>query len=69
MNSEVTGATLWAIRMMLLWVGGIMAARGIGDAQLWGGFADIGSGALVAMIGALWSWRARRAALAQEPPK
>jgi len=67
MTGEATGAALWAVRMMLLWAGGWLAARGIGDNELWGGLADAGSGALVAMAGALWSWRARRAQLAAEP--
>jgi len=69
MSSEATGAALWAVRMLLLWAGGVLAARGVGDAELWGGLADVGSGALVALVGALWSWRARRAQIAMEPPK
>ena len=66
MNAEATGAALWAVRMILLWLGGWLAARGVGDNELWGGLADVGSGALVALVGALWSWRARRAQIAQD---
>nr|WP_314073842.1 hypothetical protein [uncultured Roseococcus sp.] len=67
--TDARGAALWAARMVLLWLGGWLAARGVGDAELWAGLADVGAGALVALVGALWSWRARRAQLAAEPPQ
>lgn len=67
MTGEATGAALWAVRMLLLWAGGWLAARGIGDNELWSGLADAGSGALVALVGAVWSYRARKAQLAAEP--
>lgn len=69
MTAEVTGAVLWAVRMLLVSGGGWMASRGIGDSELWSGLADVGAGAIVSAVGALWSWYARRAALAAEPPK
>lgn len=67
--TDARGAALWAARMILLWLGGWLAARGIGDAELWDGLAEVGSAALVALVGAIWSWRARRAQLAAEPPR
>lgn len=67
MTSETTGAILWAVRMLLVSAGGWLASRGFGDNELWAGVADAGSGALVAIGGAVWSWHARRAALAAEP--
>lgn len=67
MSDEARGAALWAVRMTLLWLGGWLASRGVGDNELWSGLADVASGALVAAAGALWSWRARRAQLAAEP--
>nr|WP_314072200.1 hypothetical protein [uncultured Roseococcus sp.] len=67
--TDARGAALWAARMILLWLGGWLAARGVGDAELWAGLADVGAGALVALFGALWSWRARRAQLAAEPKR
>lgn len=67
--TDARGAALWAARMLLLWFGGWLAARGIGDAELWDGLAHVLSGALVAAGGALWSWRARRAQIAAEPPQ
>lgn len=68
MSAEFTGAALWAVRMLLLWLGGWLVARGVGDAAMWSSMADACSGAVVALLGAVWSWYARRAQLAAEPP-
>ncbi len=57
------GAVMWAARMALVSAGGALAARGIGDAPLW----EAVTGAVLAALGAVWSWQARKAALAAEP--
>ncbi len=57
------GAVMWAARMALVSAGGALTARGIGDAPLW----EAVTGAALAALGAVWSWRARKAALAAEP--
>ena len=62
---DARGAVLWALRMGLTTGGGWLASRGYGDAGLW----DALGGAVLAAIGAVWSWRARKAALAAEPPR
>lgn len=59
------GAALWALRMALVSAGGALTARGIGDAPLW----EAVTGAVLALAGAVWSWQARRAQLAAEPPR
>lgn len=48
---------MWLARMALLHGGGWLAARGYGDAALWEALAGI----VTAGIGAVWSWRARKA--------
>lgn len=48
---------LWLARMALVSGGGWLSGRGIGDAALW----EAVTGAGLAVIGAIWSWRARRA--------
>lgn len=61
------GAALWAVRMLLLFLGGWLSARGIGDRELWGDLAN-GLAGPVVMIGAsIWSYRARKAQLAHVP--
>ena len=43
MSDEAKGAALWGLRMVLLWLGGWLASRGVGDSDLWGGlFSRIG---------------------------
>lgn len=55
---------MWLARILLLQAGGFLAARGIGDAPLWEAVA----GAVLAGGAAVWSWHARRQALASVPP-
>ena len=66
------GAAMWAVRMILIWAGAWLASHGVGDAQLWGGFANAvapeAAGALVSLVGLILSWRARKQQLAAEPP-
>lgn len=61
------GAALWAVRMMLLCLGGWLSARGIGDRELWGDVANNAAGPLVMIGASVWSYRARRAQLAHIP--
>jgi hypothetical protein len=51
----------WAVRMLLLALGGWLTRAGVGDAGLWGNLADTLSGPLVVAGTAVWSWRATRA--------
>lgn len=60
-----TGSATWLARMVLQWAGAAMAARGFGDEALW----QAVGGALMAAGGAFWSWRARQAQIAMEPPR
>ena len=60
---EAQGAVMWAARMGLVSLGGALTARGVGDAPLW----EAVTGALLALLGAVWSWRARKAQIAMEP--
>lgn len=55
---------LWLVRILLMNGGTYLAARGYGDTELWGHVA----GAVVAIVGAVWSYIARRQALAETPP-
>ena len=55
---------MWLARVMLLNAGGWLAARGFGDAALWEAVA----GALLTAGAAVWSWYARKRALASVPP-
>ena len=66
--TDGVGAALWALRMLLLWLGGILAARGVGDQDLWGDLANTLPGAMVAGGAAWWSWRARRRQINTPPP-
>lgn len=59
------GSIGWLVRMALQWAGVALAARGYGDEALWQGV----SGALMTIGGAMWSWRARAAQIAMEPPR
>jgi hypothetical protein len=68
-SEEARGVALWAVRMVLLWLGGYLTARGVGDAALWSGVADQVAGALVMLAASLWSYRARKAQLAALPPE
>jgi hypothetical protein len=61
------GAALWAVRMLLLFAGGWLSARGVGDSQLWDGLANHLAGPLVMIGASLWSYRARQAQLAHIP--
>lgn len=61
------GAALWAVRMLLLVLGGWLSARGIGDRELWGDVANTAAGPIVMIGGAFWSYRARKAQLAHMP--
>jgi hypothetical protein len=56
---------MWLARVLLLQAGGFLAARGIGDAALWEAVA----GAILAGGAAVWSWYARKRALAAVPPE
>jgi hypothetical protein len=56
---------LWLVRITLLQAGSVLAARGIGDETLW----QAVTGAIISSGAAFWSWRARQAALAAEPPR
>jgi hypothetical protein len=56
--------TLWALRMALVALGAVLAKQGFGDAAMW----EAVTGAVVALAGAVWSWRARQAAKAMVPP-
>lgn len=58
-----TSSPAWLARMALQWAGAALAARGYGDEALW---QAIG-GALMAGVGAVWSWQARKAQIAMEP--
>lgn len=51
----------WAVRMLLLALGGWLTRAGVGDDQLWGGLTDILAGPIVLASTALWSWRATKA--------
>lgn len=55
---------MWLARIALLNAGGWLTARGIGDAPLWEAVA----GALITAGAAVWSWYARKRALAEVPP-
>jgi len=57
------GAALWALRMLMLAIGGRLTAAGYGDAAFWDQAAGI---AVLALTGA-WSWYERRKALAKPP--
>lgn len=48
---------MWFARMALLHGGGWLAARGYGDAAFW----EAAAGIVSAAIGAVWSYRARKA--------
>ena len=65
--SEGLGAALWAVRMLLLSLGVWLTARGIGDAELWGGLANNIAGPIVWICAGFWSYRARQAQLAHVP--
>ncbi len=69
MTDEMRGVALWAVRMALLWLGGFLSARGIGDSDLWGGLVDNLAGVVVMAGTALWSYYARKAQLAAVPPE
>lgn len=55
---------LWLARVLLLQLGGVLTARGIGDAALWEAVA----GGVIGVGTAAWSWHARQAAL-KAPPR
>ena len=55
---------MWLARVLLLNVGGWLSARGFGDAALWEAIA----GGALSVGAAVWSWHARRQALATVPP-
>lgn len=61
----MTGDVQWLARMVIQWGGAALAARGYGDDALW---QELG-GALITAVGAAWSYRARKAQLAAEPPR
>lgn len=54
---------MWLARVLLLNAGGWLAARGVGDAALWEAVA----GAIITAGAAVWSWYARKRALAAVP--
>lgn len=54
---------LWLARVLLLQAGAVMASRGIGDAAMW----EAVTGGAISVAAALWSYRARQAALAAPP--
>jgi hypothetical protein len=64
MPNDLLGAALWAVRMAVISGGSVLTARGFGDAGVWEAVA----GAVVALGGAVWSWRARKQQLATVPP-
>jgi hypothetical protein len=51
----------WAVRMLLLALGGWLTRAGVGDAGLWANVADTLAGPLVVAGTAIWSWLATRA--------
>lgn len=55
---------LWLLRMVLVSAGTALASRGIGDAALWEAVA----GAVLGLVGAAWSYFARKQALETPPP-
>lgn len=57
----------WAVRMLLLALGGWLTRAGVGDDQLWGSLTDILAGPLVLAGTAVWSWRATKAQKAELP--
>ena len=58
------GAALWLARMVLMAAGNMLVARGVVDAETASGIV----GGILAIAGALWSWHARKAALAAPQP-
>ncbi|WP_421992357.1 hypothetical protein [Roseococcus sp.] len=58
MDMKIVGP--WAVRMLLLALGGWLTRAGVGDAGLWGNVADTLAGPLVVAGTAIWSWRATR---------
>lgn len=61
--NEIPGSALWAARMALMAVGNMLVARGLVDAETVTGVV----GGILAIGGALWSWRARKAQIAAMP--
>ncbi len=61
----MTGEVQWLVRMVMQWAGAALAAQGWGDDALW----QAVGGALVTLAGAVWSYRARKAQIAMEPPR
>lgn len=57
----------WAVRMLMLALGGWLTKAGYGDDQLWGGITDALAGPLVLAGTAFWSWRATKAQKAELP--
>nr|WP_314074414.1 hypothetical protein [uncultured Roseococcus sp.] len=66
MDLKIVGP--WAVRMLLLALGGWLTRVGIGDAGLWGNVADTLAGPLVVAGTAVWSWYATRAQI-EAPPE
>ncbi len=56
---------MWLARVVLLAGGGALTARGIGDAPMW----EALTGAIISAGAAVWSWYARKQALAALPPE
>ncbi len=56
---------MWLARVVLLAGGGALTARGIGDAPMW----EALTGAIISAGAAVWSWYARKKALAALPPE
>lgn len=65
MIDDAKGAALWFIRILLMGAGNWLTARGYMDDAMWQQI----SGAVITLAGAVWSWRARQAAIAMEPPR
>jgi hypothetical protein len=61
--NDPKGAALWLLRMALMAAGNILVSRGLADAETVTGVV----GGVLAIAGAMWSWQARKAALASEP--
>lgn len=61
--TDLPGSALWAARMILMAAGNMLVARGVVDAEALAGIV----GGVLAIGGALWSWRARKAQLAEMP--
>lgn len=64
---DVSTVGPWAVRMLLLALGGWLTKAGVGDADLWGNLAGTLAGPIVLAGTAVWSWCATRAQVRAMP--